>query len=111
MTKKVWSNIFTWLGANVDLQFDVVSNFMKLGGLIKGKRRKGIKHLIWAVVVWKIWTARNKVLFKGEVVNVKSIINSIIYTSWGWFVARRGCKCGLAFSNQFNCPIGYLLFV
>lgn len=56
---------------------------------IKGKKERGIKHLIWIAVVWNLRSARNKVLFRGEVVNMK-ICMSVIYTAWGWFVARKG---------------------
>lgn len=39
-------------------------------------------------VVWCIWEMRNKVIFKRDVANVNTIVTSVKYTSWGWFIAR-----------------------
>lgn len=89
----------------VGLQTYIVANFMTFGEKFNKRRRKGIKHLIWIVVVWN---ARNNVIFRGGAVNVKSIVMVVVYTSWGWFIAK-GRNCGVGFSNWFNCPMGCLL--
>lgn len=83
MTKKVLSCILSWMGLNVTVQNDVVSNFLSFGAKIQGKRIRGIRHLVWIAVVRKVWFARNKVLFKGEVVSVKLIVNAVMYTVLG----------------------------
>lgn len=61
------------------LHSDLVTNFMQFGENFKRKKRRGIKHLIWIAVVWNIWSARNKTLFKGKIVNAKSVVMSVIY--------------------------------
>lgn len=93
--------MFSWMDMDVVQNNCVVSSFLEFGGKLIGKKRRGVKHLIWIAVVWNIWAARNKVVFKGEVVNVKSIVMAIKYTAWSWFIARNGgivehyCRNGL----------------
>lgn len=109
MTKEIWNRILAWMGTDMLCNIKLVTNFMHFGEIFKGKKRKGIKHLIWIAVVWNIWSARNKILFKGVVVTVKYFIMSVIYTAWGWFKARRGRNCGVVLSDWINCPMAYLL--
>lgn len=58
-----------------------------------------------------MWAARNRVPFKGDIVNIRSIVLSIKYTAWGWFIARKDSKTGVSESNWLNCPMGFLLSV
>lgn len=76
-TKKVWRKIVSWIRLDVDVQDDVLINFFQFGELIKGRKRRELKHLLWIAVVYNLWVARNKVLFRGEVTNVRSIVMSI----------------------------------
>lgn len=109
--RKIWSLVLLWLDTDEDQYDCVVSSFLEFGRKLKGKKRRRVKHLIWIAVVWNIWAARNKVVFKGEVVNVKSIVMSIKYTAWVWFIAMKGRNSGALLSDWFYCPIGCLLLV
>lgn len=40
---------------------------------------------------------KNKVLFKGDVDNVNSIIMHVKHIVWGWFIARKERNSGVSF--------------
>lgn len=52
VTKMVWQQVFSWLGETVDETDDLISHFMEFGRLLKGKKQRGVKHLIWLALVW-----------------------------------------------------------
>lgn len=111
VSMKVWSSVFRWLGPEAIQNGDMTSNFMEFGGQVKGKSRRGVKHLIQIAVMWNLLGAKNKVVFKGEALSVGSIVISIKYTAWSWFIARKGRNSGVTLSNWLNCPMGFLLSV
>lgn len=106
VVKSIWSQVFSWMGVPIVEPEDVISHFVEFGKMVKGRKQKGVKHLIWMAVVWNIWLARNKVIFQGEVASVPSIVSGIKDVAWCWFKARRGRNCGVVWSDWYNCPLG-----
>lgn len=56
---------------------DIQAHFMAFGKMIKGKKQKRVKHLIWLAAIWNIWLTRNKVIFKGEATAIPGLILGI----------------------------------
>lgn len=108
VTQKIWQAVLSWAGVDNRLCCEVLSVYNEIGGLLKGKNAKRVKHLIWAATVWSIWLARSKVIFKGEVANVNAIVASIKHVSWGWFIAKRGRNSGMLYSYWYSSPLGIL---
>lgn len=69
------------------------------------KYQKGLT-LIWHVIVWKIWEARNVVIFSSQNPEVEDIVDTIKLISWRLFLARekgRSCLYFEWFFNPFLC--------
>lgn len=47
VTQKIWESIIGWMGTGVTLQDNNVDNLMLFGSVVKGRKRRGIKHLLW----------------------------------------------------------------
>lgn len=67
------------------LHNDVKMSFKHSGEYFRDKNKRRVMHIVWITMVWCVGAARNKVLFRGEVANVNSLIISVKYTTWGWF--------------------------
>lgn len=109
ITGKIWELVYQWLGVDEAQDGNVICHFREFERLTKGTRRKGEKYLIWLAAVWNIWIVRNKVVFKGEVVFISSVLLAIKHGAWRWFKARKGRNCGVSWSDWFNWPMGCLL--
>lgn len=106
--KNIWQLVFSWLGEPYCDEDDVTTHFMEFGKMIKGKRQKRVKHLIWLAVIWNIWMARNRVVFKGEVLSIPSLLLGIKDTAWCWFKARKGKNCQAGWAEWYNSPLGVI---
>jgi hypothetical protein len=53
-------------------------NDLDFGELIKGKKIKRVRHIIWLATTWCTWRACNNILFRGVIFNVFSLV-LIIY--------------------------------
>jgi hypothetical protein len=45
---------------------------------------------------------RNNIVFRGERVNIISLVDQIIYISWFWFIGRVESNANLVFSEWCN---------
>jgi hypothetical protein len=53
---------------------------------------------------------RNNILFRGDCVNISSLVNEIIYMSWFWFIDRLRNNIDLTFSLWCNNPLVYFQY-
>ena len=106
VVKDVWRGVFGWLNVQANLHEEVLQVHDGVRALVKGKGAKRIKSIFWAATVYQIWMERNSIIFNNKVTSARSIVTSIKYVSWGWFIARRGRNSGLSFSDWFCSPIG-----
>lgn len=98
-TVETWNIIAQWLQVPVSNSYEPVQHFVQFGQQLKGRKLKGLKHLIWIATVWAIWCASNKSIFEGSVFNVSSIVNHIKHLSWEWFIAGKGRKSKLNYED------------
>lgn len=110
-TQEVWSSVASWLQVSDVKSQEPLQHFNLFGNLMKGRKLKGTKHMVWIATVWSIWHARNKVIFEGSVFNVKNVVNHIKLVSWGWFIFRKGRKTKMNFGDWLNSPMGCMLSV
>lgn len=104
--KEVWNGVLSWLNVQTDLHDDLLLMYEGVGDLVKGKGARRVKIIFWAATVYQIWLARNSIVFNNNPTSASSIVTSIKYVSWGWFIARRGRSSGLCFSDWFCSPMG-----
>ncbi|CAJ2644735.1 unnamed protein product [Trifolium pratense] len=105
ITSQIWQKIFVWLGTNVISFEDVTCHFTLFGELAKGNHSKRIRHIIWLATTWSIWRTRNNIIFRGDCVNISSLVEQIVYFSWFWFIGRTWNNVNLVFSEWRNNPL------
>lgn len=82
---KVWVRICKWLGVCSVLQQDTKAWFLQFSYIIgAGKLENYAASLIWIATIGVLWSFRNKAIFKGEVVDIESIIELIQFKAWLW---------------------------
>jgi hypothetical protein len=79
MIKQVWHHIFKWMGFNFLGFSSIIDHFLSFGGLFGGKKIKKFRYIIWLATTWCIWRTRNNILFRGEPINITSLVNQIVY--------------------------------
>lgn len=57
------------------------------GGAISKRIRKGLR-LIWEVVIWVIWRARNGCIFNNEIYRWEELVDEVKVMSWRWLLGR-----------------------
>jgi hypothetical protein len=105
VTIQVWQCIFRWLGTRFLLFEDIFQHFTVFGEIAKGKNSKLFRHIIWLAMTWSICRTRNNIFFRGDCVNITSLVDQIIYISWLWFIGRSGNNFNLVFSDWCNNPL------
>jgi hypothetical protein len=105
VTATVWSLIFVWMGIQGSSARNIQQHFLWFGDLLKGKHSKRVKHIIWLATMWSLWRTRNNIIFRGDFVNVQSLVDQIIYISWFWFISRVGTNVNFVFSDWCNNPL------
>jgi hypothetical protein len=105
VTATVWSLIFGWMGIQGSSARNIQQHFLWFGDLLKGKHSKRVKHIIWLATMWSLWRTRNNIIFRGDFVNVQSLVDQIVYISWFWFISRVGTNVNFVFSDWCNNPL------
>ena len=58
-----------------------------------GKKRKKIWKSIPLCIFWTVWKERNRLAFKGGVLDIQKLINSFICNLWSWVRLYIGEAC------------------
>ena len=58
--------------------------FIQLEGPLCGEKRKKIWNSIPLCIFWTVWKERNRLAFKGGVLNIQKLKNSFVCTLWSW---------------------------
>jgi hypothetical protein len=81
------------------------NHFSLFGEFLKGGSTKKCRHIIWLATTWSLWKMRNNIIFRGEVVNISSLVDHIIYFAWFWFIGRSGLNVNVTFFDWCNDPL------
>jgi hypothetical protein len=84
----VWYAIFNWLGFAYISPPNLLISFASMAGMGVSKRRKKGLLLLWQVVLWSIWRARNDRLFNNKEASVYEVVDSIKHIAWKWYLGR-----------------------
>jgi hypothetical protein len=64
--------------------------------------------LIWHTTVWKIWEARNDMIFSDKILSLEDLGDDIKVTSWRWLlVSKKDVPC--LYYEWFSNPLRSLL--
>lgn len=80
LERNVWLNLMIWL----DLNFVTP----KWGGGVLNKKIQKRFRMIWEVVIWVIWRAKNGCIFKNEIVRWEEVAEEVKVMSWRWLLGR-----------------------
>ncbi|CAJ2651419.1 unnamed protein product [Trifolium pratense] len=87
-SKGVWNKVLSWLGTSLQTGVEGRDHFLLFGDLFKMKDKGRVRYLVWLATTWNIWNLRNKVIFKGNIPDVSSLLETIKLHSWLWFTSR-----------------------
>ncbi|KAF1895933.1 hypothetical protein Lal_00033938 [Lupinus albus] len=73
ITYPVWKLVYKWLDIIVALAFTPANHFINHMCMVKDRKRRKIRSVIWLATVWAIWLSRNDLIFNS----VKSSLNQI----------------------------------
>jgi hypothetical protein len=104
-SNSVWVHIFKWMGLTPIMNASVQQHFIVFGDLLKSVVHKRYRHVIWLATTWCIWRRRNHIVFRGERVNISTLVDQIIYMSWFWFTGRLRSNVDISFDTWCNNPI------
>jgi hypothetical protein len=104
-SRQVWRIIFRWMKTTPLAFVNIHDHFSHFGKLIKGGNGKKFRHIIWLATTWSLWKKRNNIIFRGEEVNIPSLVDHIIYFAWFWFIGRGGLNVNVTFSDWCNDPL------
>jgi len=108
MARNIWLNLMVWL----DLNFIIPPNLFVhwecwVGGPINKKIRKGLR-MIWQVVIWVIWKARNCFIFNNVVARWEELVDEVKVVLWRWLLNRFNILAFM-FYEWCRCPRECLL--
>jgi hypothetical protein len=84
---------------------NINNHFTLFVGLLIGGHYKKFCHLIWLATTWSIWRKQNNIVFRGDFVNIPSLVDQIIYIVWFWFIGRGGLSTSVTFSDWCRNPL------
>jgi hypothetical protein len=58
------------------------NHFLSFGSMIKSKKSKHVRHLIWLATTWCIWKLITLVVFIATLPNVSQYIDEVKVFSW-----------------------------
>jgi hypothetical protein len=71
--------LFKWMNADFFSFEEAWKHFISFGALMKNKRYANVRHVIWLATTWCLWHTRNKIMFRGEVVNLQSCLDYLYF--------------------------------
>ncbi|KAL8538701.1 hypothetical protein ACS0TY_000641 [Phlomoides rotata] len=83
-TTTLWSMIYSLCQVSPSPNSVPHSNFLQFCGLMGRKNNARVAATIWIGTVWKIWHARNNLVFNNMVPNVRKIVDEIKVSSRSW---------------------------
>ena len=83
-TRVLWNLLFSLFGISWTLSGTVKTTLLGWNGGFVGKRRKKAWQMAPLCIFWSVWKERNRLAFRGGVVNVQRLKNSFVCNLWNW---------------------------
>lgn len=104
---KMWSSLYAWTRFQVVFPSTSATHYLQHKGLVRGKKLKRSRMLLWHVVVWSIQQQRNNIIFQQGTFDSIQLMDSIKSFSWLWFRVKM-VNPNILFSDWCINPSGYL---
>ena len=101
----VWVQCFAWLGVSSVVPIDPISHFTHICNAINPFI--SVLGSVWISMVRDIWCHRNKVIFKGGVVDHSEIFTLAQLKAWSWVTSKIPSAC-FSFSDWCLAPLSCL---
>lgn len=79
----IWTAVLQWFGGVGAFQNGCINHFLQFYEILKGKRVRKVKNLVWTAVTWALWNMRNNLFFDGGVTDFMFVLNQIKILSCG----------------------------
>ncbi|MCI16332.1 F-box family protein [Trifolium medium] len=73
----VWAEVYNWMGLTTVLLGNLFTSFDTFGFPFKCKKHLKGLNMIWQVVTWRLWMARNVLIFDGKKTTVCDIVEVV----------------------------------
>jgi hypothetical protein len=88
LARNVWLNVMLWLDLNFIMPPNLLIHWECWSrGLLHKKIQKGLR-MIWEVVIWVLWKARNGRIFNNEIATWDELVEEVKVFSWRWLLGR-----------------------
>ena len=77
-------NRFCPCGGSVGIPRVSEGGVIQLEGSLCGEKKEKNWNSIPLCIFWMVWKERNRLAFKGRVLNIQKLKNSFICTLWSW---------------------------
>ena len=84
VVRALWDIVFALVGVHWVFPEMVKEALFSWRGPFVGKKRKKIWNSIPLCIFWTVWKERNRLAFKGGVLNIQKLKNSFVCTLWSW---------------------------
>ncbi|WJZ89560.1 hypothetical protein VitviT2T_008772 [Vitis vinifera] len=84
VTRALWDIIFGLIDIKWVLPETVKETLISWRGSFVGKKRKKIWKSIPLCIFWTVWKERNRLAFRGGVVNIQRLKSSFVCNLWNW---------------------------
>jgi len=110
VSQKVWDYCKRWI-RNVTVRHkDITSHFQNFHLTSHSNRVNSVWKGMWVAIVSEIWSHRNKVVFRGGIVDVEEIFSLAQLKGWLWIKYNLKCN-SVSYSDWHFSPIKCLLSV
>ena len=84
VTRALWDIIFGLIDIKWVLPEIVKETLISWRGSFVGKKRKKIWKSVPLCIFWMVWKERNRLAFRGGVVNIQRLKSSFVCNLWNW---------------------------
>ena len=84
VVRVLWENVLALIGIQWVFLETVKEMLFSWRGPFAGKKRKKIWNSIPLCIFWTVWKERNRLAFRGGVLDIQKLKNSFVCTLWSW---------------------------
>ncbi|XP_057811901.1 uncharacterized protein LOC131026149 [Salvia miltiorrhiza] len=83
-TRKLWDEVYKWLGICFVQPLDVVSHFRLFTEWSRRKESRKFLRALWCCINWVLWRCRNLSRFEDKVWEINDVVLEIKAKMWSW---------------------------
>ena len=84
VARVLWDIILALFGVHWVFPETVIEVLLSWRGSFVGKKRKKIWNSMPVCIFWTVWKERNRLAFRGSVLNIQYLKNFFVCNLWNW---------------------------